>query len=50
MNQSEIALSLAVRALLFFKQHATNPAEAFICQQALVALQDAFTCLGDIEL
>lgn len=50
MSQEEISLTLAVRALLFFKEHATNPAEAFICQQALVSLQDSFECLKDIQL
>lgn len=49
MDEETIAVMSAARALLFFKQHATNPAEEFICQQALVYLQDYFKCLEGFE-
>lgn len=50
MDEEEMAVTSAAKALLFFKQHATNPAEAFICQQALGYLKNYFTCLQDFEL
>lgn len=50
MDEETIAVMSAAKALLFFKQHATNPAEEFVCQQALMYLQNYFQCLEDIEL